>query len=589
MVLHRALLERRRCPIPRAGANIVDSSLSCPVTEDPPFVEVWRSNGRAAKMKGHRILFLTACQPTLVELCDSGRALNRYRAFALVGLWALTFGVAQAGFEPNAADEWLVLPGSHSYFAVDRMTFTSEATIGTVGVATSRVQAKITLTGPGYVYYWYEYAAMAQHDRPWHLGPFDARENESNGAFSVALGVIGPWGRMTSQSVAMVHRTSPNPRSETATFISEPITIADGSWECGGGAAAHARVCSEIPWLPAGGMAKMKVTGGGYFSLGILADPNVAIWPLHRPRPYDQFACWPSPYEWKAVQDQDRNGDRDVLLDEIADQRGDKVQLWGLNYEGREAYPKFAVRYVPIAGTARWIGACNYDAGSNSLLTRGTDTDHDGKKDRFTEVLWANWVDRGSVGTDGDFYAFDTFSEVLTRTPVGHSTFPAQTWDPAPSAYGPLDPPTPNPEMVFYNAFQIELSSHQGDDWTYGAKSEAPGGTVVDVGDTWTIAGRDVSGAYVEGDALRGDFGAWQVAEWNSDYVVFEATSRGCLTEEAVKGFHLVSAEPVGEVAWCSIGHDIDYAGSVLGPVPEPTTLSLLALGGLALLCRRRR
>ncbi len=284
------------------------------------------------------------------------------------------------------------------------------------------------------------------------------------------------------------------------------------------------------------------------------------------PRPGKNL-LWPGLYEWQDIGDHDGNQDQDVLLKSEGDNAGNKIELWGLNFEGREADPKFAVRYVPASGTPRWIGACNYPSGHNACRTAGPDTNGDSVRDVFALIKWENWVDENSQDQHGDVYVFDPSTETLTRTPLGDSPFPPFTWDPAPVSYGPLDPPTPSPKMVFFEYFKVQLESRQGDEWSYVVELGSAKGTTVHAGDKWTISPGTVSGAHVDAEAILPESGAWEVAEWGPSFVAFRATQDAIITADSLSGFHVTSSGCQGEIRWCSFGEMIGNFGGVAGPV----------------------
>ncbi|MHC4986087.1 MAG: PEP-CTERM sorting domain-containing protein [Planctomycetota bacterium] len=96
-------------------------------------------------------------------------------------------------------------------------------------------------------------------------------------------------------------------------------------------------------------------------------------------------------------------------------------------------------------------------------------------------------------------------------------------------------------------------------------------------------------------DYLRGD-SVWQVGETMNDGLRWENTN-GFVSFQGLTGllqtFRIVHPDGPGQIEWgtfhnYTLGDAMEVVGTTIGPVPEPATLGMLTLGGLALLKRRK-
>ncbi len=83
----------------------------------------------------------------------------------------------------------------------------------------------------------------------------------------------------------------------------------------------------------------------------------------------------------------------------------------------------------------------------------------------------------------------------------------------------------------------------------------------------------------------------WAV-NWNGPLMTWETSSAPCTIDQEIGDWHIYAGTPqIGDasITYTNINHEVVSSGTVSMPLPEPGSLSLLALGSLALLRRRRR
>lgn len=442
----------------------------------------------------------------------------------------------------------------------------------------------------GYVYAWAEMTYLVSHDGAPGVSPGD---------FSIAqIGIFipagGPIYRMAKVDAVADPDAGGGSDSGYKYDVSEAIRVYSGYRITFNGYCSTAASAHERTGYSGKAAAACRARAGLTFSPTVLPSEEMAIPELGRPRDYGGYS-WPSKLGWEALGDHDGNADRDVLLGQFADNEGAKVELWGLNFEEQESAAKFALRYEGKTGQAGWIGICNYGEedkpGYNTTNLPGLhDSTRDGWPDQTPRVEWENWASRADVNLRGERYAFDPATNTLAVTHiVGGEPESQETFSPAPTNYIDLDPPMTGerPQMEWHPALDMRLLSHESEDWAYALRLP-PAPRTINAGERLAIGGCSVSGAYVSGEAMLAQFGAWTVAECCEDYVIFEATTEAGVSGEFA-GFHLTSSGPAGEIRWLSQGERIGYAGSAFGPVPEPATLGLVLVGVLTLIRRRAR
>lgn len=146
----------------------------------------------------------------------------------------------------------------------------------------------------------------------------------------------------------------------------------------------------------------------------------------------------------------------------------------------------------------------------------------------------------------------------------------------------------------FSRADSVELLFHEydpfSDTWSYGYRFST-GGSLSPGTSYWELTG--LSGV-IEAAAGAGVGQSWDVEQFADTFVRYVYTG-----EEGGTGvfqtFDVVSLAPPGTVTWHSqpVTGESPWEGNITGPVPEPATLGLSALGlvlfGAALGRRERR
>jgi hypothetical protein len=134
------------------------------------------------------------------------------------------------------------------------------------------------------------------------------------------------------------------------------------------------------------------------------------------------------------------------------------------------------------------------------------------------------------------------------------------------------------------------VATNSGNSWNYtlavnsfggsGTTADPYVGTLVDVvaGDTFSISGTGIFGAFVSGAASLPVYGGWEVQSSTSTSVTFVATADAeFIPGFQIPGFGFFSTSPAGTVAWnlLSSNEAIGSSGVVNGPISPPDQLHL--------------
>ena len=335
---------------------------------------------------------------------------------------------------------------------------------------------------------------------------------------------------------------------------------------------------------------------------------------------FAQFSCPPVPQP-AAVAVPGKAGETGWLIQDVeADANGNKIQLWCLKAipgpnPPKHGGPDFAVLYKPAGAKdadAVWIGACVFPGGENKPNKDFTKTPN-GQPKQFTKITQLNYEPFPNGTNDWD-YSYDTATGNLSVTKTKGAYFlvvDRQTGRVVGAVYrsgataGPDTYPAPKDfgGLKFTSGGTTEqltlldgapgfiaeavaaVATNSGNSWNYtlavnsfggsGTTADPYVGTLVDVvaGDTFSISGTGIFGAFVSGAASLPVYGGWEVQSSTSTSVTFVATADAeFIPGFQIPGFGFFSTSPAGTVAWnlLSSNEAIGSSGVVNGPISPP-------------------